>query len=160
MTAAPRHETNQIPVAKLAIRVGQDLGTTQAHSYSAEEVAAYGRMVCDTHWMHIDAERCATESPFGKPVVHWHRLIAAVHELSDEVFEVTGVKNEVFYGIDKTRFPAPLLVGDRFTATVTLVGIEEISPGVHHGHLRMTFSKEGSERPVAVVEYSKLWNVD
>lgn len=156
-TLAPN--TSQIPLRELAGRIGQDLGVSQPHSFSAAEIAAYGRLVGDTHWMHLDAERCARESPFGKPVVHWHRLLAAVHELSDEAFQVSGVKSEVFYGIDKTRFPAPLIVGEEFTATVNLVGVEEKAPGQYHANFRMTLVKNSQDKPVAVVEYSKRWIV-
>lgn len=109
------------------MRVGQILGTTGERSYSAEEIAAYARLVDDTHWMHTDVERCLRNSPFGKQVVHWHRLLAAIPELSNEVFEITGVRSEVFCGIDKTRFLVPLLVGEKFTATVHLVNFEPVS---------------------------------
>mgnify|MGYP005691919159 CR=1 FL=1 len=160
MSPAPSHQANEIPVTKLALRVGQDIGVSQPRSFSLEELVVYGRMVGDTHWMHTDPERCARESPFGKPVVHWHRLLAAVTELSNEAFQVTGSTSEIFYGIDRARNPAPLLVDEECTATVHLVAVEEVSPNVHHASLRMTFNKKGEAKPVGVVEYAKRWIVD
>lgn len=107
--------------------------------------------------MHTDPKRCSVDSPFGAAVVPWHRLSAAIPKLSNEAFKVTGVQSEVFYGINKARNPAPLLINEEFVASVKLLALEEKRPGAYHAKLGIAFTKNGSDKPVFVAEYMKIW---
>ncbi len=69
--------------------------------------------------------------------------------LLDQVVSFDGFAMAVNYGLDKLRFPAPLLVGDSVRLRVALAGLEEF-PGGATLALPLTFESSGGGKPVCV----------
>ena len=57
----------------------------------------------------------------------------------------------VNYGVDRVRFPAPVVVGSRVRGGAELVQVDEVSGGVQTV-IRITVEIEGSDRPACVVD--------
>jgi acyl dehydratase len=57
----------------------------------------------------------------------------------------------VNYGLNKLRFPAPVLVGKRVRARAALNNVKDV-PGGMHVTVGLTFEVEGNEKPVCVAE--------
>jgi len=55
------------------------------------------------------------------------------------------------YGVDRVRFPAPVVVGSRVRGGAELVQVDEVSGGVQTV-IRITVEIEGSDRPACVVD--------
>jgi acyl dehydratase len=68
-----------------------------------------------------------------------------------QIWSVQGIKMGVNYGLNKLRFPAPVLVGKRVRARATLNTVEDV-PGGMQVTVGITFEVEGSEKPVCVAE--------
>ena len=64
---------------------------------------------------------------------------------------VTDAKTVVNYGLNKVRFPAPVLVGSRVRLSATLADVTTVAGG-----LQLTVAgvieREGSDKPVCVLE--------
>ncbi len=61
------------------------------------------------------------------------------------------VKMGINYGLNKVRFPAPVLVGSNVRARLKLLSVEDITGGAQM-LLEVTIECEGSAKPVCVAE--------
>jgi len=116
-----------------------------------EQIRAFADATGDHQWIHEDRERCARESPFGKPIAHGYYTLSIVPVLMAQTIEVRGVKMGVNYGINKLRFPAPVPEGSRVRFSGTVAGVEEIPGGVQLV-VAGAVEVEGSEKPALAAE--------
>jgi acyl dehydratase len=68
-----------------------------------------------------------------------------------QLVHVSGISMGINYGVDKVRFPAPVPVGSKLTATGELVEAREVAGGVQ-ATTRITITREGGDKPVAIVD--------
>lgn len=99
---------------------GTDLGATDWRTMTYETIAAFAAATGDQQWIHVDRERIARESPFGKPVAHGYLTLSLVAGGFFELLDLQGFKLVINYGCNKVRFPNPLLEGDRYRLGIKL----------------------------------------
>jgi acyl dehydratase len=131
--------------------VGQELGVSEWHLVTQEEINAFANATHDYQWIHLDVERAKKESPFGGPVAHGYYTLSLAPHLMSQIWSVAGVKMGVNYGLNKLRFPAPVLIGKRVRARAKLENVEDV-PGGIQVTVGMTFEVEGGDKPVCAAE--------
>jgi acyl dehydratase len=131
--------------------VGQELGVSDWHLVTQNEVNLFADATHDHQWIHVDPERCKRESPFGGPIAHGYYTIALAPALLAQVLAVQGVRMGVNYGMNKMRLPAPVPVGSRVRVRATLAGYEPIAGGAQ-ATLGLTFEVENQAKPSCVAE--------
>ena len=140
-----------IPVSEISQFEGQELGITNWHRVTQDEVNAFAHATHDTYWIHTDPERATKESPFGTTVAHGFFTLSLCAYFIQQVFTVEGAKVTINYGVNRVRFPAPLPVGSQVRARVTLTKMEEVSGG-RQCTTTVTIEREGETKPVCVAE--------
>jgi acyl dehydratase len=130
--------------------VGEHLGYSEWHQVTQEQINLFADATDDHQWIHVDIER-AKAGPFGGPIAHGYLTLSLIPVLLAEILEVTGVAMSINYGLNKLRFPAPVPVGAKIRAGVTLSGVEDVAGGVQC-NLATTFEIEGGSKPVCVAE--------
>ena len=131
--------------------IGQELGVSDWHLVTQEEINAFANATHDHQWIHLDVERAKKESPFGGPVAHGYYTLSLAPYLMSQIWSVQGIKLGVNYGLNKLRFPAPVLVGKRVRARATLNNVEDVPSGMQVT-VGISFEFEGSGKPVCVAE--------
>lgn len=131
--------------------VGQELGVSDWHLVTQEEIQTFANATHDHQWIHLDVERAKKESPFGGPVAHGYYTLSLAPHLISQIWAVAGVKMGVNYGLNKLRFPSPVLIGKRVRARAKLENVEDV-PGGIQVTVGMSFEAEGSDKPVCVAE--------
>jgi acyl dehydratase len=131
--------------------VGQELGLSDWHLVTQDEVNLFADATHDHQWIHVDPERAKRESPFGGPIAHGYYTIALAPALLAQVLAVTGVRMGVNYGLNKMRLPAPVPVGSRVRMRATLASYEPITGGAQ-ATLGLTFEVENQAKPSCVAE--------
>lgn len=139
----------------LASAVGSDLGVSQWHEVTQQQIDMFAQATGDRQWIHVDPERAAG-GPFGATVAHGFLTASLVPMLSAEVYRIDGIAMGVNYGCNKVRFPAPVRVGSRVRGRVELVSVEPASLG-HQVATKITVELEDSEKPACVVELVALF---
>ena len=129
---------------------GKRLGASAWHEVTQEQVGLFADATGDHQWIHLDQERAAA-GPFGGTIAHGFLTLSLGPVLVHEVFEVTDAGITINYGLNRVRFPAPLPVGSRIRADVTLAALDEV-PGGLQVTLAVTFEREGGGKPVCVAE--------
>ena len=131
--------------------VGRHLGYSEWSEITQEQVNTFADATGDHQWIHVDAERAAAESPFGGPIAHGYLTLALTNLFLPQVVDVRGVSLGVTRGTGKVRFPAPVPVGSRLRAGVELVAVDDVAGGIDTT-MRITVEREGTDKPVCVVD--------
>jgi acyl dehydratase len=105
----------------------------------------------DPQWIHVDVERAKRESPFGGTIAHGYMTLSLVPTLFESVVDLPPGKMSINYGLNKVRFPSPMLVGGRLRGRFKLLAVEPMD-GCVQSIWQMTIEREGSDKPVCVAE--------
>src|SRR6187200_1768790 len=115
--------------ADLGTRVGQRLGLSEWRVIEQADANAFGATTHDEQWIHTDPDRAA-HGPFGRTIAHGYLTLSLATALVDEVFEISDAVMVVNYGVDRVRFPAPLPVGAKVRAAISLAALRDFAAGV------------------------------
>jgi len=139
--------------------VGQEVAVSDWTEITQQQVNLFAEATGDHQWIHVDVERAKRESPFGAPVAHGFLTLSLLPMLMQNALAMPDVKMGVNYGLNKVRFTAPVPVGSRVRARVTLLELETLPPLPNAPALvgaqltwAATIEREGQERPVCVAE--------
>ena len=130
--------------------VGQELGTSEWHEIAQERVNAFADATGDHQWIHVDPDRAAA-GPFGGTIAHGYLTLSLLPMLMSEIWSVEGVRMGINYGLNRVRFPAPVLVGSRVRATSALKELTQVDGGVQLV-VETTIEVDGGSKPVCVAE--------
>ncbi len=78
---------------------------------SQKTIDQFAEVTGDHQWIHLDAERCKKESPFGTTIAHGFLTLSLLPKLSggaDDEFVIAGAGNVTNYGSDGLRFLSPV----------------------------------------------------
>lgn len=137
----------------MAGHIGQEIGVSGWQEVSQEMINGFADATLDNQWIHVDVERARKESPFGGTVAHGYLTLSLIAGLSLGLGIVpVGTKAALNYGLDKVRFLAPVMAGQRVRLRVTLTGFEEKGPGQYLMKASNTIEVEGSDKPALIAE--------
>lgn len=147
----------------LACLVGQEYAVSDWIEVDADMVHRFADVTHDQQWIHLDAERAARETPFGGAIAHGLLTLSLVPAFMQSAMRVEGVRMVINAGFDRVRFTAPVPVGARLRARLTLLafdwhGDEQASPSDvrtrRHAQIKteVRIEREGSDKPVCIAE--------
>ncbi len=135
---------------ELEAAAGEQIGTSEWVTIDQRRVNQFADATGDHQWIHVDVER-AKAGPFGGTIAHGYLTLALIPWLGSQVFKLATPGAKLNYGVNKVRFAAPLLVGSRIRAHVSIASVTDIPTGkqliAHH-----TIEIEGQEKPACVAE--------
>jgi len=137
--------------AGLKALAGKELGVSDWRQMTFEAIRKFADATGDHQWIHVDKERAARESPFGKPIAHGYFTMSLIAGIFFDLVEVRRFAMVINYGLNKVRFPAPLKEGQRYRLNVRLGEVSEIPNGME-GLLAATIEVEGEKKPACVAE--------
>jgi len=135
---------------------GTQLGTSGWHDITQEQVNLFADATGDHQWIHVDPDR-AKAGPFGGTIAHGYLTVSLSLVLLADVLHIDDVNAVLNYGINKVRFPAPVPVGAKVRAGVTLVSAHERAPGTVEAVFELRYEREGTDRPPCVAELVYLY---
>ncbi|HET6152079.1 MAG TPA: MaoC family dehydratase [Marmoricola sp.] len=129
---------------------GQEIGTSDWVQITQDRVDQFAEATGDTQWIHVDVEKAAA-GPFGGTIAHGYLTLSLVPWLGAQVFGLDTPGAKLNYGVNKVRFPNPVLVGSKVRARVTIVGVVDVPAGKQ---LTMQYVVEidGQDKPACVAE--------
>jgi len=137
-------------IDEVKAHVGRELGVSEWHDVTQEDINAFADVTGDHQWIHVDLERAAA-SPFGGTIAHGYYTLSLAPKFSYELFNFEGFAFAVNYGVNKVRFPAPLPVGSRVRMRAELKSVDDVPGGIQVA-TALTFERDGGEKPVCVAE--------
>ncbi|MEI7625427.1 MAG: MaoC family dehydratase [Actinomycetota bacterium] len=129
---------------------GRDLGASDWYEVTQEAIDTFADITGDHQFIHVDVEK-AKQTPFGGTIAHGFFTLSLMPMFNYSLLAVEGFAFAVNYGLNRVRFPAPMMVGKRVRMSIKLVKVEEVAGGLQLT-TENTFECEGSEKPVCVAE--------
>ena len=142
--------TTTLTLAELESATERDLGTSDWHEITQEQIDTFADATGDHQWIHVDPE-AAANGPFGTTVAHGYLTLAMLPMLLSEVVSVTDAVMGVNYGTEKIRFTSPVPSGSRVRLHAKLVRAERRGPSVLWT-VGVQVEIEGKEKPALVGE--------
>ena len=121
-----------------------------------EMINDFAKATLDFQWIHVDVEKATKHSPFKKPVAHGFMSVSLLSKMLGDLFEVTSVKMGVNYGLNKVRFPNPVLVGSKLRLNIKVAAIEQYAENGVKITWECSVEIEGEEKPACVAEFISL----
>ncbi|GAA1010519.1 MaoC family dehydratase [Acrocarpospora pleiomorpha] len=137
-------------IDELAGLVGAELGTSEWTLVDQDRIDRFAEVTGDLQWIHVDPVRAAS-GPYGATIAHGYLTLSLLPMLVRQACTLEGASRRLNYGLDKVRFPQPVVVGSRVRAVVTLRSVAEISGGLRLG-LSCVLEIEGAAKPACVAE--------
>ena len=109
--------------AEFEAHLGKEIGVSQWHTITQEQINRFADATLDHQWIHIDEERARRESPFKATIAHGYLTLSLVPYLWKQIADVQNLKMEVNYGLEQLKFGQPVLVNSEVRCRVMLKSI-------------------------------------
>jgi acyl dehydratase len=140
-------------IEELQSLVGQEVAVGDWFTVAQSRIDAFAEVTGDHQWIHQDVERAKTESPFGRTIAHGFLTLSLLSVLSHDCFEIRGeFKMRINYGLNRVRFPAPVLAGSRIRPHFTLQSLERFDEG-YQAVWAVNVEVEGGRKPALYAEW-------
>lgn len=121
-----------------------------------EMINDFAKATMDFQWIHVDVVKAEKHSPFKKPVAHGFLSVALLSKLLGDILQVKSTTMGVNYGLNKVRFPSPVLVESRVRLTGSIQAIELYGETGLKVTWNCVVEIEGSDKPACVAEFITL----
>jgi acyl dehydratase len=133
--------------------IGRQIGVTEWTLLTQERIQKFAEVTDDRQWIHLDQQRARRESPYGTTVAHGFLTLSLLSSFLRQVLQIReGTRMSINYGLNRVRFPAPVLAGAKIRARFTLRSVEEVSGGLEIV-LEANVETEGGNKPCCVAEW-------
>jgi acyl dehydratase len=126
--------------------VGIELGITDWHTITQEQINMFADATIDHQWIHTDAERAKTESPFGNTIAHGYLTVSLLPYFWAQVVSVENIKMQVNYEIENLRFNQAVVTGSQVRLRVTVLSVKNLR-GIAKAQLQVTMEIKDSKKP-------------
>lgn len=106
--------------------VGQDLGVSEYHKVTQEQINLFADATLDHQWIHTDPKRAKEEGAFGGTIAHGYLTLSLVPFLWDQIVTVNNLKMMVNYGIENLRFAQAVLVNNEVRLNANLKSLTNL----------------------------------
>jgi acyl dehydratase len=132
--------------------IGREIAVTDWFPITQEQIDRFAEVTKDQQWIHLDRERAQRDSPYGTTIAHGFLTLSLLSHLMSRAFQIRGVRMTINYGLNRVRFPAPVLANSRIRARFAVQSITEV-PGTLEAIFDITIETESNEKPCCVAEW-------
>jgi acyl dehydratase len=137
--------------------VGQELGVSEWLTIDQARVDQFAACTDDHQWIHEDAVRASTESPYGTTIAHGFLTLSLLSRFATEVGALPADAVAVLnYGLDRVRFVSPVKVGSRVRDRIRLLEVEQKGAARVLIKTQHRIEIEGEAKPALVAELLAL----
>ena len=125
---------------------GKEIGISDYYRITQEQINMFADATMDHQWIHIDAERAKTESPYGTTIAHGYLSLSILPFLWRQIIEVYNIKLLVNYGIEKLRFNQPVLVNSEVRLKAKLNSLINLK-GITKAEIKVVLEIKDNKKP-------------
>lgn len=137
--------------------LGKELGTSNWHKIAQPQINLFADATLDHQWIHIDAEKAATDSPFKTTIAHGYLTLSLIPFLWKQVVSIQNLKMEINYGIEKLRFAQAVKVDAEVRLKVSLASIVNLR-GVTKANIAIALEVKDEKKPAFTGEVVFLYH--
>jgi acyl dehydratase len=125
---------------------GAEIGVSDYHTITQQQINLFADATFDHQWIHLDAERAKTESPFKKTIAHGYLTVSLLPYLWTKIAAIENTKLQVNYGIESLRFNQAVEVDNEVRLRAKLVSLKNLR-GVVKAQLEVTMEIKDNPKP-------------
>ncbi len=137
--------------------IGHELGISDYHEFTQEQINLFADATLDHQWIHVDAEKAKKESPFGNTIAHGYLTLSILPHLWNQIVDVQNLKLQVNYGIEKLKFNQPVIVNNRVRLHAKVINAVNLR-GVCRANIGVKLEIEGNKKPAYEAEIVFLYH--
>ena len=137
-------------IANAPLEVGLRVGPTEWRRMTQEQVNQFAEVTGDRNFTHVDPQR-ARDTAFGGTIAHGYLTLSLLGPISQQLLVVTDASTSINYGLNRLRFPGPLLVGAEFRGRGELVDVTPFDNGIQVT-AALTIEVKDAAKPALVAE--------
>lgn len=137
--------------------LGKEMGISEWHKIDQKQINLFADATLDHQWIHTDAERAITESPFQKTIAHGYLTLSLIPFLWKQIVSIRNLKMEINYGIEKLRFAQAVVVDSEVRLKVKLVSIANLR-GVTKANIGIELEIKDQKKPAFTGEVVFLYH--
>ena len=132
---------------------GEEICVSDWLEITQERIDTFAEATGDFQWIHVDPQRAARESPYGRTIAHGFLTLSLLGLWYEEYLmaAMPFFSMGLNYGLNKVRFTNVVPVGSRVRGRFRLAKVEDIAGGLQL-HCVNTVEIEGAAKPACVVE--------
>src|SRR6056297_279543 len=142
--------------AEFKTLAGTKLPTGPWLTITQEMINDFAKATQDFQWVHVDLDKIKKYSPFKKPIAHGFMSVSLLSKLLTDLITVDSATMGVNYGLNKVRFPSPVLVDSPIRLHTIISAIEDYGDN----GLKITWicsvEIQGVEKPACVADFISL----
>ena len=143
-------------VTTISSRLGEETQRSDWQDVQQSMINGFADVTNDHQWIHVHVDRAAKESPFKATVAHGFLSLSLIPYLTGAVDASNppypGLKLAVNYGLNRVRFPNPVVAGCRVRSRSKLAEVDMISDDCIQVVTEVTIEIDGQENPACVAE--------
>jgi acyl dehydratase len=140
-------------ISEFKSMLGKSLPDGAWYTVTQEMINDFANATLDKQWIHVDEQRAAKESPFGKTVAHGFMSVAMISKMLEEAFTIKSIKMGLNYGMNKVRFPNPVPVNSELRMLSSVNEIETLPNNGIKVTFNCTIEIKGQEKPACFAEF-------
>ncbi|MCC9166646.1 MaoC family dehydratase [Pontibacter harenae] len=125
---------------------GAELGVSEYHKITQEQINLFADATLDHQWIHLDAERAKTESPFQATIAHGYLTVSLLPYLWGQLIAVENLKMQVNYEIESLRFNQAVTVNSEVRLKAKLLSLKNLR-GIAKAQIEVTLEIKDSKKP-------------
>lgn len=125
---------------------GAELGVSDYHTITQEQIRQFADATLDHQWIHLDAERARTESPFGGTIAHGYLTVSLLPYLWGQIISIENLKMQVNYEIEHLRFNQAVAVDSQVRLHAKLLSLKNLR-GVAKAQIAVSLEIKDSNKP-------------
>ena len=141
-----------VNLTQLRELVGHEVATSDWLVVSQDRIDAFADATDDHQWIHVDAQRAKSETPFGTTIAHGFLTLSLLSVLMRGTLIVEGLRMTLNYGLNRVRFVSPVPCGSRIRARIALGKVEDVGDSTQ-AMWNITIEREGSDKPSMIAEW-------
>jgi len=138
-------------IRRLDADIGRELAVGDWIEITQARIDQFAMATEDRQWIHVDAARAASESPYGAPIAHGFLTLSLVPVMLGGAIGFRGVRMALNYGLNRVRFVSPVPVGARVRGRFTPRAVSERTDSIDVTW-SVTIEREGGDKPCCVAE--------
>ena len=139
-------------VASLRQKLGQEIAVSDWVEMSQDRISMFAETTEDRQWIHVDAARAASESPYGTTIAHGFLTLSMISVLLRSAIRLPAQRMGINYGFNRVRFMAAVPSGARIRGRFVPADVQAVEGG-YQVVWKITIEREGSDRPCCVAEW-------
>jgi acyl dehydratase len=139
--------------------LGHELGVSGWHTITQQQINQFAEATIDHQWIHTDAERAKTESPFNATIAHGYLTVSLLPYFWHQIADVQNLKMQINYSIENIRFAQAVVVNSRVRLKAKLAAIVNLR-GITKATIGVEMEIEGYKKPAYTGEVVFLYHFE